>query len=117
MRDVVKGRRKLSYKHLGINISSENCDFNIYEREVINSNSYSNGQPDSPFLFSYNGGRDSQQTTLREKCPYLKFFWSVFSRIRTEYGEIRSISVFSPNAGKYGPEKLRIWTLFTECNC
>ena len=22
--------------------------------------------------------------------------------------------VFSPNAGKYGPEKLRIWTLFTQ---
>ena len=23
--------------------------------------------------------------------------------------------VFSPNTGKYGPEKLRIWTLFTQC--
>ena len=34
--------------------------------------------------------------TLREKCPYSKFFWSVFSRIRTEYG----------------PEKPRIRTLF-----
>ena len=34
------------------------------------------------------------------------FFWSVFSRIRT---------VFSLNAGKYGPEKIRIWTLFTQC--
>ena len=34
------------------------------------------------------------------------FFRSVFSRIRTEYGEIRYLSVlFSPNAGKYGPEK------------
>ena len=32
-------------------------------------------------------------------------FWSVFSRIRTEYGEILRISVFSPNPGKYGPEK------------
>ena len=36
--------------------------------------------------------------TLHEKCPYLKFFWSVFS----------------PNAGKHGPEKLRIRTLFTQ---
>ena len=27
------------------------------------------------------------------------YFWSVFSRIRTEYG-----SVFSQNAAKYGPE-------------
>ena len=47
------------------------------------------------------------------------FFWSVFSRIQTEYRKIRSISlysvrmrenteylsVFTPNAGKYGPKK------------
>ena len=45
---------------------------------------------------------------LREKCPYSEFCWSVFSRIRTKYGE-----VFSPNAGKYGPKKLWIRTLFT----
>ena len=32
---------------------------------------------------------------LREKCSYSEFFWSVFSHIRTEYGEIRSISPFS----------------------
>ena len=25
------------------------------------------------------------------------------------------LSVFSPNAGKYGPEKLLIWTRFTQC--
>ena len=30
--------------------------------------------------------------TLREKCPYLELFWFAFSRIRTEYEEIRSIS-------------------------
>ena len=33
--------------------------------------------------------------TLREMCPYSEFFWPVFSRIRTEYGEIRSISPHS----------------------
>ena len=32
--------------------------------------------------------------TLHEKCPYLELFWSVFSCIRTEYGEIRSISPY-----------------------
>ena len=32
---------------------------------------------------------------LCEKCPYSEFFWSVFSRIRTEYGETRSISPYS----------------------
>ena len=33
--------------------------------------------------------------TLREKCPYSELFWSIFSSIRTEYGEIRSISPYS----------------------
>ena len=33
--------------------------------------------------------------TLRKRCPYLELFWSVFSRIRTEYREIRSISRYS----------------------
>ena len=31
---------------------------------------------------------------LREKCPYLELFWSAFSRIRTEYREIRSTSPY-----------------------
>ena len=31
---------------------------------------------------------------LRKKCPYSEFFWSLFSRIRTEYVEIRSISPY-----------------------
>ena len=29
--------------------------------------------------------------SLRKKCPYAELFWSVLSRILTEYGEIRSI--------------------------
>ena len=28
---------------------------------------------------------------LREECPYSEFFWSVFSRIGTEYGEMPSV--------------------------
>ena len=32
------------------------------------------------------------------------YFWSVFSGMWTEYEEIRHLSLFSPNAGKYGPE-------------
>ena len=34
-------------------------------------------------------------TSVREKCPYLEFFWYVFSCIRTEYRIIRSISPYS----------------------
>ena len=33
--------------------------------------------------------------TLCKKCPYSQLFWSAFSRIRTEYGEIRNISPYS----------------------
>ena len=43
-----------------------------------------------------------------------RFFWSVFSRIRTEYRDKKYPSVFSPNAGKHGPEKICIWALFTQ---
>ena len=32
---------------------------------------------------------------MREKCPYLEFFCSLFLHIRTEYGYIRSISLYS----------------------
>ena len=52
--------------------------------------------------------------TLRGKCPYSEFFWSVFPRIRPEYGpeklQIRTLeylSVFSLNMGKYEPQKLK----------
>ena len=45
---------------------------------------------------------------LHEKCPYSEFFWSVFFRIRIEYGEIQSTS-----AEKYGLEEVQLRTLFT----
>ena len=45
--------------------------------------------------------------SLREKCPYSELFWSKFSFIRTEYGEI-----FNPNTGKYGPGKTRYLDTF-----
>ena len=45
-----------------------------------------------------------------------RFFWFVFSRIRTEYGEIWSISPYSVRMREYTDQKkLRIWTLFTQC--
>ena len=48
----------------------------------------------------------------------MSVFGVVLVRISTHFDWIRGfaeeISVFSPNAGKYGPKKLRIWTLFTQ---
>ena len=37
----------------------------------------------------------SSSFSLHKKCPYLELFCSAFSRTRTEYGEIRSISPYS----------------------
>ena len=45
------------------------------------------------------------------------FFWSVFSRIRTEYGEILRISPYSVRVRENTDQKkLGIWTLFTQCH-
>ena len=55
---------------------------------------------------------------LCEKCPNTEFFWSVFSHIQTEYGEILHISPYSVRMQKNKDQKeLRIWTLFTQCRC
>ena len=33
--------------------------------------------------------------TWHEKCPYSEFFWSVFSRILTKYGDLLRKSPYS----------------------
>ena len=38
--------------------------------------------------------------TLRKKWPYSELFWSAFSHIRTEYGELRSTSSYSVRVRK-----------------
>ena len=43
-----------------------------------------------------------------------EIFWSIYSRIQTKYEETSFLSVCSPSAGKCGPEKLQIRTLFTQ---
>ena len=51
-----------------------------------------------------------QMPPLREKCPYSKLFWSAFYPIRTEYGELLHIPLYSvwmwgnmeQNNSKYG---------------
>ena len=39
--------------------------------------------------------KKKRQNTLRENSPNLEFFWFVFSRIRTEYGKMFHISLYS----------------------
>ena len=62
------------------------------------------------------GSRKRFYSTHCVKCVQIRsFFWTVFSRIRTEYGEIRSISPYSVQMRENTDQKkLRIWTLFTQ---
>ena len=50
--------------------------------------------------------------SMREKYPYLELFCSVFSRIRTEYGEIRSISQYSVRMRENMDQKIYDYGLF-----
>ena len=43
---------------------------------------------------------------MRKKCPYLEFFRSAFTRIRTEYEEIRSIPTNSVRMRKNTDQKI-----------
>ena len=53
--------------------------------------------------------------TAWKVSKYVVFFWSMFSRIRTEYGEILRIFPYSVQMWKNTDQKKpRIWTLFTQ---
>ena len=63
---------------------------------------------------------ESAKSTLREKCPNTKFFLvrilphSDWIRRNSNLFGTSYLSVFSPNTGKYGPEKTPCWTHFTK---
>ena len=71
--------------------------------------------PQPPLLPGQTGGKELlllfsvHQVSLREKCPYSEFFGPYFPA----FGLNTRDTKFSPNAGKYGPEKLRTLTRFT----
>ena len=55
--------------------------------------------------------------TLCEKCPNTEFFLVVFSCIWTEYGDLLRKSPYSVQIQENTDhKKLRIWTLFTQCD-
>ena len=51
------------------------------------------------------------------KCDQVRsYFWPVFSCIRTEYGDLRSKSLYSVRIQENTDQKyIRIWSLFTQC--
>ena len=63
--------------------------YSVRKRENVDQDNSEYGQ----FSRSVNGLTLS--STLRKRCLYLELYWSAFSRIRTEYGEILRISSYS----------------------
>ena len=45
-----------------------------------------------------------ERYSLREKVPYSELFWSLFPRIRTESGEVQSISRYSVRMREYADQ-------------
>ena len=62
---------------------------------------YFNHNHNHNLLDRYHNPLTVEQPSLRKKCQYLELFWSTFSRIWTEYGEIRTISPYSIRMQEY----------------
>ena len=54
-----------------------------------------------------------QSGALSEKCLYFVFIWSLFSRIWTEYGEMRSISPYSLRMRENTDQKISKYGYFS----
>ena len=59
--------------------------------------------------------RNIFKLSLQGKGTYSEFSGPYFPAFGQNRRDTRYFSIFSPNAGKYGPENLRIRTLFTQC--
>ena len=68
-------------------------------------------------LNNFNVGRVTLHSLHCAKSIQIQiFFWSVFSCIRTEYGDLLCKSSYSVQIQENTDhKKLRIWTLFTQC--
>ena len=52
---------------------------------------------------------NNDKDALRKKSPYSELFWSAFSRIRTEYGKMRTR--ITPNTDTFYPVIILIVTI------
>ena len=60
----------------------------------------------------------SLESTLRKTCLYSEFFWSAFSRIWSEYGDLLCKSPYSVQMREnwdFGNPKFGTWTLLLQC--
>ena len=70
---------------------------------------------EAKFLRSLSGYKEIYET-LREMCPNTEFFLiRIFPHSDWIRRDTSYLSIFSPNAGKYGPEKIPYLDTFTQC--
>ena len=119
-------RRSLSYRNQSIDLQSKSqwaslfvCLFFVffdrgllYERvksDKLQSWSLKFCKKNFPAVdFSSN----LKTATLREKCPYSEVFWSVFFRIRAEYGETKFFLRIRSECGKIRQRKTQNEDMF-----
>ena len=63
-------------------------------------------------FYSEHFPRISKEETLREKCPNMEFFWSVFSRIWSEYGDLLLKSAYSVQVRENKDQKNAVFGQF-----
>ena len=108
--------RILSYNYWNIpNIKleksiPESCDFQVKIRRSLVFTSVSIALLNNLFLV-WLLREEYPLITLRKKCLYSEFSGRYFLAFGLNTETFSVISVFSPNAGKYEPEKLQIRTL------
>ena len=69
-------------------------------------NDYLKSQAKS-YMLKWRLKKYTHDASLRKKCPYLEFFWSVFSRIRTDT-ERYSVLIFSGGSkGNIGKKRIK----------
>ena len=81
----------------------KNFNEELFLKDLENSNLSTNSDnPHENYTnLSQTFSKDAQKHALREKCPNTEYFLvCIFPNSDWKY-----LSVFSPNAGKYGPEK------------
>ena len=91
---------KLSIKLQASRISTQNSS------EIVESETKNTG---------FDREIPKEKYTLRESVQTRSFFWSVYSCIQTEYGDLNSKSPHSVRIqDNTDQKKLHIWTLFTQ---
>ena len=102
--------RRCDFKNINLNVDNQTIK-SFSSNDLLRTN-LDNKQRPSYIIFS-----KSHAITVWKVFVFGVFLVRVFPHSHWIRRDTPHLSVFSPNAGKYGSEKLRIRTFFTQCIC